>query len=49
MTSVCSGRIHEAERHPAQFDWVSVSYLTPKTHGIPFRRSDGKGFNQLRF
>ncbi|WP_407482305.1 type VI secretion system Vgr family protein [Acinetobacter baumannii] len=43
------GRIHEAERHPAQFDQKGQLPDTKKLSGIRSEEVDGKGFNQLRF
>ena len=43
------GRIHEAERHPAQFDQKGPLPDTKKLSGIRSEEVDGKGFNQLRF
>ncbi|NHU03414.1 DUF2345 domain-containing protein, partial [Acinetobacter baumannii] len=43
------GRIHEAERHPTQFDQKGQLPDTKKLSGIRSEEVDGKGFNQLRF
>ncbi|UGQ28582.1 type VI secretion system Vgr family protein [Acinetobacter calcoaceticus] len=43
------GRIHEAERHPTQFDQKGQLPDTKKLSGIRSEEADGKGFNQLRF
>ncbi|MBI0422277.1 type VI secretion system tip protein VgrG [Acinetobacter sp. ACIN00229] len=43
------GRIHEAERHPTQFDQKGKLPDTKKLSGIRSEEVDGKGFNQLRF
>ncbi|MFP5066235.1 DUF2345 domain-containing protein [Acinetobacter pittii] len=43
------GRIHEAERHPTQFDQKGLLPNTKKLSGIRSEEVDGKGFNQLRF
>ncbi|WP_347018538.1 type VI secretion system Vgr family protein [Acinetobacter calcoaceticus] len=43
------GRIHEAERHPTQFDKKGQLPDTKKLSGIRSEEVDGKGFNQLRF
>ncbi|WP_182004071.1 DUF2345 domain-containing protein [Acinetobacter lactucae] len=43
------GRIHEAERHPTQFDQKGQLPETKKLSGIRSEEVDGKGFNQLRF
>ncbi len=43
------GRIHEAERHPTQFDQKGQLPETKKLSGICSEEVDGKGFNQLRF
>ncbi|VAX45134.1 type VI secretion system Vgr family protein [Acinetobacter calcoaceticus] len=43
------GRIHEAERHPTQFDQKGQLSDTKKLSGIRSEEVDGKGFNQLRF
>ncbi|WP_407538370.1 DUF2345 domain-containing protein [Acinetobacter baumannii] len=43
------GRIHEAERHPPQFDRKGQLPDTKKLSGIRSEEVDGKGFNQLRF
>ncbi|MFL4393873.1 type VI secretion system Vgr family protein [Acinetobacter pittii] len=43
------GRIHEAERHPTQFDQKGLLPDTKKLSGIRSEEVDGKGFNQLRF
>ncbi|MHC0019161.1 type VI secretion system Vgr family protein [Acinetobacter pittii] len=43
------GRIHEAERHPTQFDQKGPLPDTKKLSGIRSEEVDGKGFNQLRF
>ncbi|WPP88358.1 type VI secretion system Vgr family protein [Acinetobacter pittii] len=43
------GRIHEAERHPTQFDQKGHLPDTKKLSGIRSEEVDGKGFNQLRF
>ena len=43
------GRIHEAERHPTQFDQKGQLPNTKKLSGIRSEEVDGKGFNQLRF
>ncbi|MDS7931549.1 type VI secretion system Vgr family protein [Acinetobacter sp. V102_4] len=43
------GRIHEAERHPTQFDQKGQLPDTKKLSGIRSEEIDGKGFNQLRF
>ncbi|MBJ9721109.1 type VI secretion system tip protein VgrG [Acinetobacter calcoaceticus] len=43
------GRIHEAERHPTQFDQKGQLPDTKKLSGICSQEVDGKGFNQLRF
>ncbi|MGL3014088.1 DUF2345 domain-containing protein [Acinetobacter baumannii] len=42
------GRIHEAERHPTQFDQKGQLPDTKKLSGIRSEEVDGKGFNQLR-
>ncbi|WP_213071925.1 type VI secretion system Vgr family protein [Acinetobacter lactucae] len=42
------GRIHEAERHPTQFDQKGQLPETKKLSGIRSEEVDGKGFNQLR-
>ncbi|KRJ36357.1 type VI secretion system protein, partial [Acinetobacter baumannii] len=43
------GRIHEAERHPTQFDQKGQLPDTKKLSGIRSEEVHGKGFNQLRF
>ncbi|MEN4913993.1 type VI secretion system Vgr family protein [Acinetobacter pittii] len=43
------GRIHEAERHPTQFDQKGQLPDTKKLSGMRSEEVDGKGFNQLRF
>ncbi|WP_419180133.1 DUF2345 domain-containing protein [Acinetobacter pittii] len=43
------GRIHEADRHPTQFDQKGQLPDTKKLSGIRSEEVDGKGFNQLRF
>ncbi|MFX6782248.1 type VI secretion system Vgr family protein, partial [Acinetobacter baumannii] len=43
------GRIHEAERHPTQFDQKGQLPDTKKLSGIRSEEVDGKGFNQLLF
>ncbi|MCU7696651.1 type VI secretion system tip protein VgrG [Acinetobacter sp. AYS6] len=43
------GRIHEAERHPTQFDQKGQLPDTKKLSGIRSEEVEGKGFNQLRF
>jgi len=43
------GHIHEAERHPTQFDQKGQLPDTKKLSGIRSEEVDGKGFNQLRF
>ncbi|MDS7925355.1 type VI secretion system Vgr family protein [Acinetobacter sp. V115_6] len=43
------GSIHEAERHPTQFDQKGQLPDTKKLSGIRSEEVDGKGFNQLRF
>ncbi|MDE4040091.1 type VI secretion system Vgr family protein [Acinetobacter pittii] len=43
------GRIHEAERHPTQFDQKGQLPDTKKLSGIRSEEVGGKGFNQLRF
>ncbi|MEO4183100.1 type VI secretion system Vgr family protein [Acinetobacter pittii] len=43
------GRIHEAERHPTQFDQKGQLPDTKKLSGIRSEEVDGKSFNQLRF
>ncbi|MHC3124722.1 type VI secretion system Vgr family protein [Acinetobacter sp. GN11] len=43
------GRIHEAERHPTQFDQKGRLPETKKLSGIRSEEVGGKGFNQLRF
>ncbi|MEI1681541.1 type VI secretion system Vgr family protein [Acinetobacter baumannii] len=43
------GRIHEADRQPAQFDQKGQLPDTKKLSGIRSEEVDGKGFNQLRF
>jgi len=43
------GPIHEAERHPTQFDQKGQLPDTKKLSGIRSEEVDGKGFNQLRF
>ncbi|MFL0037279.1 type VI secretion system tip protein VgrG, partial [Acinetobacter baumannii] len=43
------GRIHEAERHPTQFDQKGQLPDTKKLSGIRSEEVDGKDFNQLRF
>jgi len=42
------GRIHEAERHPTQFDQKGQLPDTKKLSGIRSEEVGGKGFNQLR-
>ncbi|XZW10403.1 DUF2345 domain-containing protein [Acinetobacter baumannii] len=42
------GRIHEAERHPTQFDQKGQLPETKKLSGIRSEEVGGKGFNQLR-
>ena len=42
------GRIHEAERHPTQFDQKGKLPDTKKLSGIRSAEVGGKGFNQLR-
>ncbi len=44
-----AGRIHEAERHPTQFDQKGQLPDTKKLSGIRSEEVDGNGFNQLRF
>ncbi|WP_442891979.1 DUF2345 domain-containing protein [Acinetobacter sp. 161(2023)] len=44
-----AGRIHEAERHPTQFDQKGQLPDTKKLSGIRSEEVGGKGFNQLRF
>ncbi|WP_217487388.1 type VI secretion system Vgr family protein, partial [Acinetobacter oleivorans] len=43
------GRIHEAERHPTQFDQKGQLPDTKKLSGIRSEEVEDKGFNQLRF
>ncbi|WP_223852313.1 type VI secretion system Vgr family protein [Acinetobacter seifertii] len=43
-----AGRIHEAERHPTQFDQKGQLPDTKKLSGIRSEEVGGKGFNQLR-
>lgn len=44
-----TGRLHEAERHPTQFDQQGTLPDTKKLSGIRSQEVDGSGYNQLRF
>ncbi|GAB3050492.1 type VI secretion system Vgr family protein [Acinetobacter apis] len=44
-----TGRLHEAERHPTQFDQIGQLPETKSLSGIRSQEIKGSGYNQLRF